>query len=395
MGFGAIIASGEKNKILRDDLLDSITEVRVEQFLDEPTRFAIRFQEDICNGELTSMKSPELQCDQMITIAVQVGDVMKCLVRGPITDVKSSFQLGGPGSWHQIYGQDRRVRMDRERRFKAWSGEASQVADTILDTNNFKSKNVEQIGLVYGGTREAQQETVSTLNQRESDLAFLLRIARDYGLNFWIEYTCRRNRLDPSGQSLQVEEQANLKSSPPRPQGAPPGPIPVDQIKLVATANVALRVNVEKQRGPNVTAFDLTMDPERPNRFAGAAIDDTNVQRHTVTPSDPQPPIVKGGRRLADSKQTHDLYITTAGNQEELQRKAAAALIEAGWFVDATTSTTAHMLCDVLVPHDVVAVEGLGNVHDGPYQVKAVTHVITPADHLMDIHLRRNAIGGG
>ena len=32
MGLGAIIASGEKNKLLRDDLLDCLTEVRVEQF---------------------------------------------------------------------------------------------------------------------------------------------------------------------------------------------------------------------------------------------------------------------------------------------------------------------------------------------------------------------------
>jgi hypothetical protein len=96
MGFGAIIASGEKNKVLRDDLLDCLTEVRVEQFLDEPTRFAIRFQEDIRDGNLFIMKSPELQCEQMITIAVQVGDAMRCLVRGPITDIKCSVKLGGP-----------------------------------------------------------------------------------------------------------------------------------------------------------------------------------------------------------------------------------------------------------------------------------------------------------
>ena len=75
--------------------------------------------------------------------------------------------------------------------------------------------------------------------------------------------------------------------------------------------------------------------------------------------------------------------------------KAEAALTEAGWFVDATASTTAHMLGGVLLPHDVVEVEGLGQEHSGPYQVKAVTHVINAADHFMDIQLRRNAIGGG
>ena len=58
MGFGAIIASGANNTFLRDDLLDCLTEVRVEQFLDEPTRFALRFQEDIRDGEPFIMKSP-------------------------------------------------------------------------------------------------------------------------------------------------------------------------------------------------------------------------------------------------------------------------------------------------------------------------------------------------
>jgi len=70
-------------------------------------------------------------------------------------------------------------------------------------------------------------------------------------------------------------------------------------------------------------------------------------------------------------------------------------LTEAGWFVEAAASTTAHMLGGVLMPHDVIEVEGLGPVHSGPYQVKAVTHVINAADHFMDIELRRNAIGGG
>ena len=51
MGFGAIIASGEKNNCCGTTCVDCITEVRVEQFLDEPTRFAIRFQEDLSGGE--------------------------------------------------------------------------------------------------------------------------------------------------------------------------------------------------------------------------------------------------------------------------------------------------------------------------------------------------------
>jgi hypothetical protein len=398
MGFGVIIASGENNTLLRDDLLDCLTEVRVEQFLDETTRFAIRFQEDISSGEPLIMQAPELKCEQMITIAVQVGDERRCLVRGPITDVKCSVKLGGPGSWHEVHGQDRRVQMDREYVYHAWSALASEAAETILNKaiqnkKKFDRIDVEKTRIAYGGQREGQPPTASTLNQRYTDLAFIRRIARDCNLHFWIEYKCQPNGLDPVGESLKVEEQANLKSSPRRPKDAPAGPVRVDQIKLVPTVQVKLRVNVEKEQCQNVTAFDLTMNPERPNQFTGTAIDDTDVQPHSVSPTDPQSTIVKDGQRFAGCKEPRDLCITTAGNQEELQCKAESALTEAGWFVNATASTTVHMLRGVLLPHDVVEVEGLSKEHNGPYQVKAVTHVINAADHFMDIQLRRNAIG--
>jgi hypothetical protein len=348
MGFGAIIASGEKNILLRDDLLDCLTEVRVEQLLDEPTRFAIRFQEDIRDGEPFIMKSPELQCEQMITIAVQVGDAMRCLVRGPITDMKCSVKLGGPGSWHEVRGRDRRVELDRKCVPHVGVGQASVLAKDILDGKfngvKFNRVDVEETRIVYGGTRIGGEPTAPTRNQRSTALAFIRRIARDCNLHFWIEYKCLRNGLDPSGQSLKVEEQANLKSSPPRPTDAPAGPIPVDQIKLVPTVKVKLRVNVEKEQCQNVTAFDLTMDPERPNQFAGTAMEDHDAKPpHTVYIKDsPQPTIIKGGQRFAGCKEPRDLCITTAGNQEELQCKAEAALTEVGWFVDATASTTVH-----------------------------------------------------
>jgi hypothetical protein len=395
MGFGAIIASGEKNELLRDDLMGCIVEVRVEQSLDAPTRFAIRFQEDIANGELTIIKTPELQCEQMITIAVQVEDAMRCLVRGPITDVRCSAQLGGPGSWYEVRGQDRRVELDRECVFRAWTGRASEAVAAILD-RQFARIEVEATRIVYGGQRAGGRPTTSTLNQRSTDAALIRQVARQNNLHFWIEYECGLNQTSETVkvQSVKVVEKANLKSSPPRSEDAPAGPVPVNQSTLVPTVAVKLRVNVEKERFQNVTAFDLTMNPERPNQFAGTALDERDLFEHRTSVTDPQPTIEKGGLRFAGCKAQRDVYITTAGNQEELQTKAESVLTQAGWFVEATASTTAHMLGGVLIPHDVIEVEGLGSVHSGPYQVKAVTHVINAADHFMDVELRRNAIGG-
>lgn len=394
MGFGAIIASGENNSLLSDRLMDCLTEVRVEQFLDDPTRFAIRFQEDLSGGEPVIMKAPELQCEQMITIAVQMGDTIKCLVRGPITDVKCSVKLGGPGSWYEVRGQDRRIELNRECVRRAWRGRASEAVAAILD-RKFDHADVERTKIVYGGQRAGGRPTTPTLNQRSTDLAFIRQIARQNNLHLWIEYGCRLNGLGAAGQSLNVVEMANLQPSPPRPKDAPAGPVPVDQIKLVPTVAVKLRVHVAKDQCQNVTAFDLTVNPERPNQFAGTAIDDRDLNEHRTSVTDPQPTIRRGGQRFAGCAAQRDVCITTAGNQEELQSKAESALTEAGWYVDATVSTTTHMLGGVLMPHDVVEVEGLGPDHSGPYQIKAVTHVVNAADHFMDMQLRRNAIGGG
>ena len=113
MGLGAIIAFGEENELLASDLFDCITEVRVEQTLDAPIHFAIRFQEDLEDGEPRVRQTPELQAEQILTIAVETEDEIKCLVRGPITETKASTTLGGPGSWYEVRGQDRRVEMSR------------------------------------------------------------------------------------------------------------------------------------------------------------------------------------------------------------------------------------------------------------------------------------------
>jgi len=393
MGFGAIIAAGESNKLLSAQVLDCITEVRVEQSLDEPTRFALRFQEDIIDGEPAIGSMPELQCGQMLAIAVQSGDAIHGLVRGPITDVQCSVMRGGPESWCQVNGQDLRVEMDRQCVRRAWSGRASAAAETIL-TQTFDRVQVEQTNLIYGAPRSGTSQISQTLNQRTTNAAFIRQIARQNNLQFWLEYECQLNGLDPTSQSLDITETANLKPSPPRPNGATAGASPVDLMQLVPTVAVALRVNVEPAQCPNVTAFDLTENPERPNQFVGTAIDDSNLQEHPTSATDLQPAIRQDGTGLTNSGVQRDVCITTAGNPTELQNRAEAALTEAGWFVNATASTTAYMLGDVLMPHNVIEVKGLGSKHSGPYQVSAVTHVINAADHFMDIQLRRNATGG-
>jgi hypothetical protein len=386
MGFGAFIASGDQNKLLREDLVGRITEVRVEQSLDDPTSYAIRLEDDICSNDFEVMNAVDLKCGVMMAIAVKAGDQIKCLVRGPITHVRSSFTLGGPGSWYEIHGEDRRVEMHRQYFQRRWLGLASDAAQTILSPT-FQAK-VEPTNIIYGSKRTQGREVLGTLNQCSTDADFIAFIARANNLHFWLEYKCSL-----TGDSLMIEETANVKPSPPRPNRNTPD----SEVKLVRTTNAQLRVNVPKDDCPNVTAFSLHMDAERPNRFPGAAIDDREVKKRSAEPTDPQPAITPEGARFPENPGSppseRDACVVAAGNPEEVRVKAEASLTEAAWFLNATASTTAHMLNDVLLPHDVIDVRGLGAVHSGPYQVRSVTHVINAADHFMDLELRRNSIG--
>ncbi|HEX5732120.1 MAG TPA: hypothetical protein VF131_04715 [Blastocatellia bacterium] len=394
MGFGAIIASGENNLLLRDDLLDCITEVRVEQSLDDPTYFAIRFQEDISSGQPRIRGAADFQCGQIITIAVKVADEIKCLVRGPITEREWSVMLGGPGSWFEIRGQDRRIEMDRECKRRIWTGLESDAALTVLkDEYKFRKTCIQVTQKVYGGGPGNEEPTIETLNQRATDEDFMKQIACRNNMSFWIQYECRQNGLNAGGGSLKVTEIANLRSSPLRPDAKGLADCQ-QQVARHRNAAATLRVNVESARCSNVTAFNITEDSERASHFKGFAIDDRAGQSDPTEATDPQPAIAKGGERLETCNPRRDVCITTAGNLEELFRKAVAALTEAGWRINATASTTAHMLGAVLLPHDEVKVEGLGTKDSERYQVNAVTHVINAADHFMDLQLRRNATGG-
>jgi hypothetical protein len=384
MGFGAIVTVGQENKLLKADVLNRMTEIRVEQTMDDPTRFAIRLEDDICKNEFEMLRTPDIQCGTIMAVAVKINGETTCLVRGPVTDVHSNFMLGGAGSSFEIRGEDRRIEMTRTVEPSGWSGKASDVATILLVNAEFTPK-VRETNIIYGGTREDGKEVVRTLNQRCSDLYFISEIARDNNLHFWIDYHC-----NDAGDRLEIEEFAHLQPSPDRADISTPDA----QVQLKPPKGaVTLRINVADFNTSNVTTFSFRMEAERPNKFDSFAIDDRTVQLSTGSPKDPQQPIRKDGVRFPGIKFDRDMCITTAGSPEELEAKAQAALTRAGWFLNANASTTTNKLCSILQPHDIVSVQGLGNGHDGAYQVTSVTHVINAADHFMDLGLRRNAIG--
>jgi hypothetical protein len=379
MGFGAIIASGDGNTVLGEALAECLIEARVEQTLDEPARFGIRVREDFSAGEPMAARAPELQVQRMITIAVQNESAVVGLVRGPITDTQSQYTLGGPGSWYEVHGGDRRVELSRQSFQHVWEGLASDAARRIVESNGFTA-DVQDTDRRYA--RNGQ-----TLNQRGTDLDFLKSIARENGYFFWLSLDVR-----VSGNSLQVDETAHFRTSPFRALG--PGGIPpsIAGLALVPDGTPTIRAGTADECAHNVSAFEVREDVERPNAANISAVDATSLNSDRTNASDPQTALQTGGATLTDvTGLQRTLSVTSAGNAEDVRGRAAAALADAGWYLNAHASTTAHMLKGVLQPHDIVSVQGIGTRHSASFRVKKVTHVITPADHYMDIELQSNS----
>jgi hypothetical protein len=375
VGFGAIITSGKENTPLSDDLLKWLVEARVEQELSGATRFAIRFEDDTCDGSLQVLNAKDIKLNTLMAILAPDGNKLACLVRGPVTQVRFSVMLGVAGSWVEIHGEDRRVEMDRLCVQAAWRGLASDAANQLLAAYEF-APDVEP-------TKRLYSDNDHTLNQRGTDLAFIEHIARENGFELWIEYGVKDSASTP-GAPLPIIETAKLRASPPRSAG------PSLPVLLAPLDMPSLRVNVPPDECPNVTSFQIDTDTERANSAGGLAVNPRTGKLERTQVINPQPGLDNGPTLKEVDGVKRTICITSAGGADELQAKQEAALVEAGWFVEATASTTAHMLGAVLKPHDVVPVAGIGTELSGPYQVKSATHVINAADHFMDIKLRSN-----
>ena len=59
---------------------------RVEQKLDEPTSFAVRFIDDLQDGRLRHANDDRLAIETIVSVIVEAGDALTCLVRGPIVE---------------------------------------------------------------------------------------------------------------------------------------------------------------------------------------------------------------------------------------------------------------------------------------------------------------------
>jgi hypothetical protein len=382
MPFGASVLFGDDNAPIPSDMSQWLVEIRVEQELNKITRFAVRFEDDLCGQAPAVEGREELTPNTLFSIVVPDGDESACLVRGRITRIKSSSQLGGAGSWIEAHGESRQIEMDRETMQANWAGPEAQIVESVLGYYTF-APDVANI-------QSKTYTTTEQLNQRGTDFAFLNKIASENGVDFWVSYELLP--ANPLTGARQIVETAHFRISPEVPDNALFAI--ADFLLTPVDSGPSFRVNVNGDNCPNVNSFNVEIDAERPNQANGQAVDVGSGE--TGDASSTPDPATQGDGPTIDALDgvTRTIAPTGPGNGQDQQRRQDAALRAASWFVSAEVSTSAHMLGSVLVPHQIIQVEGAGERYSIPYQVKAVTHVINASDHLMDVKLRSNFIGG-
>jgi len=381
MGYGFLVTRGDKNEALAKGLMENVQEIRVEETLSGPSSFAVRFVEDICEGKPATLTAKALMPGEMLAVLVPgEHDKSVCLVRGPITKVKASAVTGGPGSWVETHGLDRRVEMDRQSVEATWTGPGTDIAAKILQDHKFEPKVLADQTLQFS-------EKTKTLNQSFPDLKLMDALAKDLGYEFWLSYDA-----SAEGPGYKITETAHFRPSPDfkAAKGAAPS---IEMINGGGVAKV-LKLDVPGGKCRNISAFDLEVDVERATLALIAGIDGRTGKKDDKQETDKSEPVEKGAKAKPETfgKVTRTMRVIGAGSAEERSGAAKALLAAEAWFVTAKASTSARLLPGILRPHDIVRVEGRGFAHSGNYQVAKVVHVINGWGHLMDLTLRRNVL---
>lgn len=383
MGFGLSVTSTGKDGVLMPvthDLEPLLSEARIEMELSKPTRYAIRFDDDLCGDEPVFEQKDEFKAERCLGVFAVVNDELECLVYGPVTEVKSAAVLGGAGSWVEVHGEDRRVEMARVGVTAKYTGKASDAVAKILRAHKFEASTQPTI---------IQYDDKNALTQSATDLAFVDDLARRNNMEFWISYKASRVSQD---SAVELTETANFRTSPPREQPGPKAGIPPHPPKLSAPNEHLLKVNPPGDECPTVNRFQAKINYERPTAARGFAMtdkDDQAVVEQIVESAGP--PLERTAVPITGVERT--AISAPKATDEEAFLAKEALVNERSWFVEVECSSTLEQLDFLVRPHQIVQVANAGPRLSGAYQVMKALHVVTASDHFMDFTLRANGLG--
>lgn len=336
-----------------DETAVAASSVEVTESVGQPTYYRLEYGLDLEEGDYPLLKETKLGAGSEISVLIPTADTTVCLVKGPVYGQNIHFDQGGMGTL-TVLGADSLIKMDREDKSVIW---------TDLTDSSAVSSILSQAGLVpdVETTQAGHFELKHTLIQRETDLAFVRRLARRNGNLFWAS-------CDEFGVETAHFKRPVLEGEP--------------------ACEIVINLTDPKT---NVTSLDMSWDVERPTKAEAVELD-LNTKSSITGTVETSPLTALGGNALtaiaAEPRIAH--VRAPVDDNGDLQARSEGTVIEASFFLRASGSTTLTALGKVMRTHTLVNLRGVGSRHSGPWFCSSVRHLIDSAEHRMDFELIRN-----
>ncbi|PSN77764.1 hypothetical protein C8B47_20390 [filamentous cyanobacterium CCP4] len=341
--------------------LDLVEEITVEQAVD--MAWEARLQVPIGTddqGQWTGGAEDVFTLFTPVRIELRVGDRgFVPLIDGPIVD-RDDDQETEPGqSMRTVVVQDDSVWLNREDRiFRFDELLDHEIAGELFDIPQIATTEIET---TPAPTRSGEIQVV----QRGTAMQLLRSLARRQGMHAYVLPG------ESPGESVGCF----------KPFSTEPGDLPV----LTLT-------------GPerNLASFSPRDDGQRPAQVTAYALSlfDKTVTQRTADPASldrlgPEPSL---GDETSPAAQ---ILPPRFGDAVDLDQAVAAEAERASYASEVTGTVLGHYYRAVLVPYQVVTVEGVDEERSGNYLIAQVTHSLSRTEYSQSFTLRRNARSQG
>jgi hypothetical protein len=354
MGLGILITVNNKPDL---NLTNMVSTVEVYEKMDAFTTYKIRFMVDICDNDIAQSLSATTSPECILGVLAEVNDQLTCLVSGPVNSQEAHLEQGGAGSWLDVTGTDSSWLMDKELIIHPHTGKDSDIVRSIFKKYNIEPK-------IDDTPDSTHSEDTHTAVQKETDLAYVRRLAQRNGFHFWLTY-------DNNGRPTGYFKPRNLQGEP----------------------KTTLLMNSPKQ---NIDNLQIKWDLHRPTQAQGSQVDLTNkkVFSSKIDLTNSENLGAQNLAKLAGKTPATTQVSPSVDDAGALNKRATAVLNDdAAWFINATCKTTTNRLCTFIRFHTIVAIDGLGEKHSGKYYITGVKHAIDTSAHVMEVEMARNAWG--
>ncbi|MGB8508485.1 MAG: contractile injection system protein, VgrG/Pvc8 family [Pyrinomonadaceae bacterium] len=337
------------------DLLSSLIEMEVEQDHRMAAVARIKLSMPLDNdGTWRFLDDERVAAWNQLGITVLIEDTETELFKGYITQIKPHLVTDRNDCCLEITGLDATALMSLEEKIKDWPDNSdSDIARAVFQDYGL-TPEVDDVEVIH-------EEAVSTIIQRETDIRFLMRLARRNGYECFVNGESgyfRKPVLDDPPQAVLAAHfgaDTNLMSFHAKLNALRPTTVVMHQLDPIAkeVLDVTVDANEQTQLG-NTAAGSLSVpDGRTPKVFV----------KHAV-----------------------------ATGQPEMQNLSRALFDEAEWLIEGQGEINTIVYGAILETRKLVPIKGVGEAFSGLYYVTNVRHVFNVGGYTQHFTARRNAL---